>query len=226
MTKSETTEPESNRPHPGTLAEALIAFQAEMPIVGKDSTATVPMKAGGSYSYKYTDLADLTKAVIPLLVKHDLAFIVTPRMTEQGYEVVGRLLHASGDFIEAALPLYGRQPQEIGGALTYARRYLIGCLTGVVTDEDNDAAHAKEADRTPAKDWDDVVFRASTITGIDELMAFWNSERVGTAPKDIQAKVKEFGAQLRKQAELDALAEQENAKAKAEAGTATKEDPK
>lgn len=203
---------------PATLAEALIAFQSEMPTVGKGSTATVPIKAGGSYSYKYTDLADLTKVIVPLLVKHGLAFVCQPRMTEGGnYEVVGRLLHTSGESIEGSLPLYGRQPQEIGGALTYARRYLIGCMTGVVTDEDNDAQHTKETEPTSSRDWEALVETALGVKDLETLQAIWREEGVGKAPLSIQNRIKEHGAALTKQAELDALAEQENAKAKAEA---------
>ena len=41
----------------------------------------------------------------------------------------------------------GHTPQEVGSAITYARRYLFGCLTGIVTDEDDDGAQAQSAAR-------------------------------------------------------------------------------
>ena len=40
--------------------------------------------------------------------------------------------------VQGRWPINGRTPQEIGSAITYARRYLLGCLTGVVTDDDDD----------------------------------------------------------------------------------------
>ena len=132
-----------------TLAAALVAFQGEMPKVHKGKTAQVPTKSGGSYSYSYADLADVSAAATPLLVKHGLSFTAQPRRTEQGdYELVGVLRHTSGQSDEGALPLHGRTPQELGSAITYARRYLLGCLTGIVTDDDTDAAPAQDAPRT------------------------------------------------------------------------------
>ncbi len=132
------------------LATALSAFQAEMPHVGKGKTAKVPMKAGGSYSYKYADLADITAAAMPVLTKHGLAFSCAPRQAEGTYELVGTLLHSSGERLDGALPIRGGTPQEIGSALTYMRRYLFGCLTGLVTDEDDDGAAASKPKRQAA----------------------------------------------------------------------------
>lgn len=135
------TEPKSGE----NLASALAAFQAEMPVVAKNKTAKVPMKAGGSYSYQYADLADVTSAAMPVLTKHGLSFSSCPRLTESGYEVVGILLHVSGERLEGSLPLHGRQAQELGSSLTYARRYLLGCMTGIVTEVDDDGNIAQQS---------------------------------------------------------------------------------
>ena len=130
------------------LAEALVAFQKEMPTVHKGKTANVPTKTGGSYKYTYADLADVMAAAAPILTQHGLSFTTRPRRVEGGaYELVGLLRHVSGEADEGALPIYGRTPQEIGSSLTYARRYLLGCLTGIVTDDDDDGATAP-AERT------------------------------------------------------------------------------
>lgn len=127
-----------------TLAGALVAFQTEMPKVGKNQTATIPGKDGRSgYSYKYADLSDVTNAAGPVMAKHGLAFTCLPQAGANGYELRGRVVHRSGEFIEGALPIAGRQAQEIGSSLTYLRRYLMGCLLGIVTDEDEDGAIAQ-----------------------------------------------------------------------------------
>ena len=127
------------------LAEALAAFQMEMPTVAKSKTAKVPTKSGGSYSYSYADLADVTEVAMPLLSRHGLSFVTLPRQTERGYELVGTLLHVSGERLEGALPIHGNSPQEWGSSLTYARRYLLGSMTGLVTDDDEDGALASSA---------------------------------------------------------------------------------
>ena len=127
------------------IAAALAAFQAEMPTVAKSKTARVPTKAGGSYSYTYADLADVTQSAMPLLARHGLSFITAPRTTETGRVLIGMLLHESGGVLEGELPIGGTSPQEIGSALTYMRRYLLGCLTGVVTDDDDDGTLSQQA---------------------------------------------------------------------------------
>ena len=125
------------------LAAALAAFQAEAPTVSKGKTAKVPTKAGGSYSYTYANLADVVEAAYPLLSKHGLSFSCVPRNREAGgYELVGILLHSSGESLEGSLPLSGNTPQELGSSLTYMRRYLLGAMTGLVTDDDDDGAAA------------------------------------------------------------------------------------
>lgn len=132
-----------------SLAEALVAFQSEMPKVHKGKTATVPTKAGGQYKYTYADLADVQAVAVPLLVSHGLSFTSKPRRTEQGdYELVGMLRHTSGEADEGCLPIHGRTPQEVGSSLTYGRRYLLGCLTGIVTDDDDDAQTGNTPERT------------------------------------------------------------------------------
>lgn len=153
------------------LAAALVEFQKELPTVTKGRTANA-----GSYSYTYADLASVTAAVIPLLSKNGLAFTVTPRQTENGYEIVGVLLHTSGESLEGALPLYGRNPQEIGSALSYGRRYLMGVMTGCVTDDDDDgkAASSKSASRTkaaPEKEWQVVADTAEMMSSMPAASA-------------------------------------------------------
>jgi hypothetical protein len=130
------------------IATALAAFQSEMPTVAKGKTAKVPTKDGGSYSYAYADLAAICEATMPLLTKHGLSFTAQPRGTDHGYELVGVLLHTSGEQLDGALPLFGNSPQQIGSAITYARRYLYGCLTGIVTDADDDGQAAQGHRRT------------------------------------------------------------------------------
>lgn len=122
------------------LAAALAAFQAEMPTVPKKHTANVKSDRG-SYSYTYAGLADVSEAAMPLLAKHGLSFTTLP-----GNGVLtGMLLHVSGQSLTASLPINGATPQQVGSSLTYMRRYLFGCMTGLVTDDDEDGNIAEGA---------------------------------------------------------------------------------
>lgn len=128
------------------LAAALVAFQAEVPSVSKARTATVTGKDGSrGYTYTYASLADVCEVALPLLTKHGLAFTTLPTRSTFGYELVGVLLHESGERLESTFPIYGNNPQQIGSSLTYGRRYLLGCMTGVVVDDDDDGQAAQGA---------------------------------------------------------------------------------
>lgn len=129
------------------LAAALAGFQAEMPTVAKGKTARVQTRDGGNYQYTYADLADLTREAMPILAKHGLAFACMPGPDG----LTGALLHTSGQRLTAVLPINGATPQQVGSSLTYMRRYLLGCLTGLVTDDDDDGQAAERAPR-PARD--------------------------------------------------------------------------
>jgi len=124
----------AERPQIDALAVALAAFQAEMPTVPKSHTAQVKSDKG-SYSYTYAGLADVTESAMPLLAKNGLSFTTLPG----NGTLTGMLLHSSGQFLTASLPISGNTPQAVGSSLTYMRRYLLGCMTGLVTDDDDDA---------------------------------------------------------------------------------------
>jgi hypothetical protein len=173
-----------------SLAAALVAFQSELPKVSKGRTVNT-----GSFSYKYADLATITEIVLPVLTKHGLSFTTRPRFNAEsgGYELVGVLLHTSGESVEGSLPLHGRSPQEVGSALSYARRYLVSALTGLVADDDDDGQAANKATRTqaePVKDWGAVIDTASGMSTVEELRGLWTVEGIGKAPKAVQDTIK------------------------------------
>ncbi len=130
------------------LYAALVAVQSEMPIVHKGETADT-----GKFRYSYADLASISAAITPILTKHGIAYVCHPARCDDGsYELQASIIHTSGERIVGALPLFGRTPQEIGSSITYGRRYLLGCLVGVITDNDDAAtvgAYRASATRPP-----------------------------------------------------------------------------
>ena len=134
---------------PGTLFEALARFQANLPKIAKGETAQVPTKQGGSYSYKYADLTDISEVAMPRLGALGLAFIARPTTREDGkFGLAYSLVHVSGQredgFYE--LNIHGMTPQQIGGLITYARRYCLCAATGIAPGgDDDDAAGAQQA---------------------------------------------------------------------------------
>lgn len=141
-------------PERDQLTAALAAVQAELPKVGKGNTAKVETRQGGSYTYTYANLGEVTAAILPLLGRHGLAWSCKPTMTAAGFVLVYELRHTSGQADRGTWPLPDPSratPQEVGSAITYARRYALCCATGVAPDEDDDDAAAASTVRPTAQ---------------------------------------------------------------------------
>jgi ERF superfamily protein len=133
----------------GSLTAALALVQTRLPVVGKSETAEVKTKTGGTYKYSYADLAAVSKAILPLLGAAGLAWVTAPTVNAEGRMVLRyELRHVSGESIEGTYPLSGGTPQEIGSAITYARRYCLCSVTGVAPESDDDDAAAASHKRT------------------------------------------------------------------------------
>ena len=137
--------------HPN-LATALAAFQADLPPLGKDSTANA-----GTYSYSYADLAAVSRVVLPLLGKQGLSFSSKPTLVDGKFVLDYVLRHSSGDEDRGSYPLPSGRPQEVGSAITYARRYALMAVTGVFpAEEDDDGKAAHDTRVEPGQYWDPV----------------------------------------------------------------------
>lgn len=137
-----------------TLAAAIAAVQANLPDVRKTETANI----GNSHSYRYADLADVSQAILPLLGKNGLSFVAKPTLTERGQFVLAyKLLHTSGQEEAGEFPLSGSTAQQMGSAITYARRYTLCAVTGLAPDKDDDGAAAAQVEMRPAHDeWENA----------------------------------------------------------------------
>lgn len=127
----------------GEFSKALTSFQKSAPKIKKDKTARIPTKKGGEYSYKYADLASIWDAIRGSLADNKLSVMQSPHNYngEQGMTTV--IMHESGEWVEETMKLIVVEdsPQGQGSAITYARRYMLSAMLGIVADEDNDAAN-------------------------------------------------------------------------------------
>jgi hypothetical protein len=121
------------------LATALAKAQAEICHAKKD-------EANPYFKSKYADLPAVIDAAKAALTKNGLSVIQAPNIMEDGrVYLVTQLNHASGQWIRSSYPIkpIKDDPQGMGSALTYARRYAYASLVGVAAageDDDGNAA--------------------------------------------------------------------------------------
>lgn len=120
------------------FAKALSAFNAEVGALAKD--AKNPF-----FKSEYLTLDKIIEETRPILQKNGLSLMQFPSGDGQTVSVTTMLLHTSGEFIEAE-PLIMKpaknDPQGLGSAITYARRYAYQAILSLNTGEDDDGNHA------------------------------------------------------------------------------------
>jgi hypothetical protein len=105
--------------------------------VGKDAV-------NPHFKNKYASLSNIIEATTPHLNAVGLSVIQLP--TESGLETM--LMHTSGEYISSVslTPCKdASNPQALGSALTYAKRYAYAGLLNLNIDEDDDAQRATVA---------------------------------------------------------------------------------
>jgi ERF superfamily protein len=129
------------------LASALARAQAELINPEKSLTATIRTgrPGEGERSFRYAPLASGLDIVRKTLGQHEIATVQTTAIDkETGVVNLSTMLaHASGEWIASDWPVCAvaetANPQRMGAALTYARRYALFTLVGIAGEDDLDA---------------------------------------------------------------------------------------
>jgi ERF superfamily len=129
------------------LASALAKAQAELVNPEKSLTATIRSGRAGEAerSFHYAPLASGLDIVRKTLGQHEIATVQTTAIDKETgvVNLTTMLAHASGEWIASDWPVCAvaetANPQRMGAALTYARRYALFTLVGIAGEDDLDA---------------------------------------------------------------------------------------
>jgi hypothetical protein len=126
------------------LAKALVKFHSQMGKVSKD--AKNPF-----YKNSYASLSNIIEASSKPLNDNGLSIVQMP--CNDGLTTM--LVHESGEWISStsSTPVKDEtDPQKLGSAITYARRYALGAILSLNIDEDDDGQKASTVhEPTPMK---------------------------------------------------------------------------
>lgn len=161
-----------------TIYDALSAFQGELTPIERSAKVKFKTKAGDQVDFNYAPLEEIVKVIYPLLKKHGLSF--RHHLTEGGIECIlnhksyerveidntreviteGRKeVIKSPTIWEENVLRSGRLPIDtkngdmkiVGANITYGRRYTLGMVLGIVTEEDKDAQMLEEQSKQNTK---------------------------------------------------------------------------
>lgn len=126
--------------------------------------------------------ATLTK-INPVFSKHGLALSQWP----SGNQLINRLEHESGQWIMSAYDISAikKDPQQMGSAITYARRYCAQAIAGICGGEDDDAEMAMDHGsansasiggprQKPEDIYEEFLESVSEENFVEELNAQWD----------------------------------------------------
>lgn len=121
------------------LYSALVKCQSQIKVALKDSK-------NPHFKSSYADLTSVMLACKDALAANELAVLQLSRIHESGTPVlVTRIIHSSGEHVEGEFPLVCKDPndpQKLGSAVTYARRYALAAALGITADDDDGQAAA------------------------------------------------------------------------------------
>lgn len=118
------------------LSKAMVCFQGKLVTVKKESKNPY-------FNNKYASLSAIIEAVQKPLTECGLAVVQLPSGQNQ-LETI--LMHESGEFISEMYEMKPTKndPQGLGSAITYQRRYALGAVLCLNIDEDDDGNKASE----------------------------------------------------------------------------------
>lgn len=134
------------------LAKALSAFQGSMKSVPKT-------KINPHFGSTYADLDAIWEVCRKPLADNHLSLVQTTTDVNEQIYLDTLLLHISGEFITGRYPISPMRqvrdqgwmnsddPQSLGSAITYARRYAMSAMLGVSADDDDDAEQSMKGHR-------------------------------------------------------------------------------
>ena len=120
------------------IAAAIVRAQRKFKVAIKDADNPY-------FKSKYATLGDCWDAVKDALADEGLA-VLQPTCDNQGRICVEtRIVHESGEMLTSLYPVVcakQNDPQAMGSAITYARRYALSAFLGIIADIDDDAEAA------------------------------------------------------------------------------------
>lgn len=160
-------------------------------VQGQKATEAVKKAASNpAFKSKYADLSEVVEATVPALNSAGIGVIQAPEFNGDMVSVTTIFIHESGASLTGVLKLRPSKldPQGVGSAITYARRYSLLAMTGAAPeDDDGNAASGPRQDRhrePPAATGPSAAaqYAADQLRQTktkDEFTHFWESNKAG-----------------------------------------------
>jgi len=139
------------------------------------------------FNSKFAGLGSCLKTIKPALKENNFALQQIVKQLESGGAVLQtNLIHISGKVVcDGGIPLVSKDandPQKLGGSITYARRYGMCAILGIVGDDDDDGNLSSKPDTSPKalerlqKDFVQTIHESADKPMLDDLYTSYKEE--------------------------------------------------
>jgi hypothetical protein len=128
--------------------DAFARAQANFQPIVRNRTVKVAMKAGGTYTYEYAELATILAATVPYLNAERITFRQRLIASKDG-DQVETILKRRGYSERSLYPVFSvniADPKDLGAQVTYAKRLGAQLALGVASEDDNDGSDKEFAE--------------------------------------------------------------------------------
>jgi hypothetical protein len=120
------------------MAKALATFQGKEIEIDLDADVKIKLKTGGEVKFKYATLGNIVKKIRPVLKEAGLSFSQLID-AEHGRLLTRIICVEDGSYFESAMPMtLTGDPKNVGGNITYFKRYSLCAALGIVAEDDKD----------------------------------------------------------------------------------------
>jgi hypothetical protein len=167
------------------IGAALAKAQAEIENAAKNAK-------NAHFNNSYADLGQILNTVRPALAKHGIGVTQSPDHADGVVTVDTLLIHSSGQWLRgtSSAVVAKRDPQAIGSATTYLRRYSLAAMCGIAQ-EDDDGNSARGGGEKPERRRERAPTTAPEKAGGDFHASLLETirERAKSLPAGIEATV-------------------------------------
>lgn len=163
---------------------ALTAAKAELPVIAKTQIASI-----GSKHYRHEDLAEIARAVGPILARHGLAYRFRSNSNGERVTITCVVSHRDGHSEENSLSAGADHSgeknaiQAIGSTLTYLQRMTLKAALGLAAADDDDGKAANTAETITRQQTRELLALIDEVGGEREaLLRFFKIKAFAELP--------------------------------------------
>ena len=108
------------------------------------------------FNSKYADLSEVLRCIKDVLPSKNMSFMQMPSFENGVVSVETIVMHSTGEWISSvsSSPISKSNPQGVGDAITYLRRYSLAAIFGLAQQDDDGNSNSEQPSNNKSKKQD------------------------------------------------------------------------